>query len=165
VIQTILERCTPIWSRQIFPHISLDICHVKNFKIELVCLNKIYILCSNFLYNELFLRNIVSLIWASCEGGVNIRLIKVKGNDVPVLFSEHHIMKVYWGSGSITPLIRWPQHYMEVSGQLHTAATLPPGKEPPVPIGYEAGWAPELIWTRWRRERCWAKPRKLDNTV
>jgi hypothetical protein len=33
---------------------------------------------------------------------------------------------------------------MEVSGQLHAPAALPPEKEPPVPLGYEAGWAPEL---------------------
>jgi hypothetical protein len=25
---------------------------------------------------------------------------------------------------------------------------LPPGKEPPVPIGREAGWAPEPVWTQ-----------------
>jgi hypothetical protein len=25
---------------------------------------------------------------------------------------------------------------------------LPPGKGPPVPIGQEAGWAPELVWTQ-----------------
>jgi hypothetical protein len=36
---------------------------------------------------------------------------------------------------------------MEVSGQLHTLAALPPGKEPSVPLGYEAGWAPEPVWT------------------
>jgi len=29
---------------------------------------------------------------------------------------------------------------------------LPPGKEHPVPTGEEAGWAPEPIWTWWRRE-------------
>jgi hypothetical protein len=28
------------------------------------------------------------------------------------------------------------------SGQLHALATLPPGKEPLVPTGEEAGWAP-----------------------
>jgi hypothetical protein len=33
------------------------------------------------------------------------------------------------------------------SGQLHAAVALPPGKEPLVPIGYEAGWAPEPVWT------------------
>jgi hypothetical protein len=26
------------------------------------------------------------------------------------------------------------------------------GKEPPVPTGQDAGWAPELIWMLWRRE-------------
>jgi hypothetical protein len=30
---------------------------------------------------------------------------------------------------------------MEASGQLHSPAALPPGKEPLVPIGLEAGWA------------------------
>jgi hypothetical protein len=42
-----------------------------------------------------------------------------------------------------------------VSGQLHAPAALPPEKEPPVPIGYEAGWAPEPVWTTWRRENSW----------
>jgi len=27
------------------------------------------------------------------------------------------------------------------------------GKEPLVPIEYEAGWAPELVWTWWQREK------------
>jgi hypothetical protein len=38
---------------------------------------------------------------------------------------------------------------MEVSGQLHAPAALPPGKKPLVPIGYEAGWAPEPFRTWW----------------
>jgi hypothetical protein len=42
---------------------------------------------------------------------------------------------------------------MEVSGQLHAPAALPQGKIPPVPIGYEAGWTPDPIWTRLRREK------------
>jgi hypothetical protein len=38
---------------------------------------------------------------------------------------------------------------MGVSGQSHApAALLPPGKGPPVPIGQEAGWAPEPVWTQ-----------------
>jgi hypothetical protein len=32
-----------------------------------------------------------------------------------------------------------------MSGQFHAPAALPPGKEPSVPIGYEAGWAPEPV--------------------
>jgi hypothetical protein len=41
---------------------------------------------------------------------------------------------------------------MDVSGQLRAPAALPPGKEPPVPIGQEAECAPESVWTLWRRE-------------
>jgi hypothetical protein len=40
---------------------------------------------------------------------------------------------------------------MEVNGQLHVPSALPSGKLPPVRIGYEAGWAPEFVWTLWRR--------------
>jgi hypothetical protein len=53
---------------------------------------------------------------------------------------------------------------MEVSGQLHAQATLFPVKEPPVPIGQEAGWAPEPVWTRWRREK-FPHPRRESNPV
>jgi hypothetical protein len=42
---------------------------------------------------------------------------------------------------------------MEVSGQLHAPAALTPGQEPPAPNVYEAGWAPEPVWTLWRREK------------
>jgi hypothetical protein len=38
---------------------------------------------------------------------------------------------------------------MGVSGQHHTPDGLfPPGKGPPVPLGREAVWALELIWTQ-----------------
>jgi hypothetical protein len=37
---------------------------------------------------------------------------------------------------------------MGVSGQHHAPAALYPGKEPPVPILQEAGWAPEPVWTQ-----------------
>jgi hypothetical protein len=30
---------------------------------------------------------------------------------------------------------------------------LPPGKEPPVPIGQEAGWAAEAVWTQRLEEK------------
>jgi hypothetical protein len=39
-----------------------------------------------------------------------------------------------------------------MSGRLHALAALTPGKEPPVPIGQEAGWAPESVWTWWSLE-------------
>jgi hypothetical protein len=57
------------------------------------------------------------------------------------------------GEWRYTPLILRPRYYMEVSGQLHAPAALPPGKNSLVPIGQEAGWAPEPFWTRWWREK------------
>jgi hypothetical protein len=34
---------------------------------------------------------------------------------------------------------------MEANGQLHVPAALLPGKEPPIPTGWEASWAPEQV--------------------
>jgi hypothetical protein len=42
---------------------------------------------------------------------------------------------------------------MEVSIQLHAPAALHVEKEPPASSGYEAGWAPEPVWTRQRTEK------------
>jgi len=42
---------------------------------------------------------------------------------------------------------------MEVSCQPYDPAALPPEEEQPVPIGYEAGWVSEPVWTRWRKEK------------
>jgi hypothetical protein len=39
------------------------------------------------------------------------------------------------------------------SGQLHAPTALPPEKEPPIPIGKEAGWTPESVWMLRRREK------------
>jgi hypothetical protein len=41
---------------------------------------------------------------------------------------------------------------MNVSFHLHAPAALSLGKEQPVPIGKEAKWAKEQVWTRWWRE-------------
>jgi hypothetical protein len=44
-----------------------------------------------------------------------------------------------------------------VSGQCHLpACSLPPGKEPPVHIGQEAGWASQLVWTQRLEETSFA---------
>jgi hypothetical protein len=37
---------------------------------------------------------------------------------------------------------------MGVSDQLHAPAALLPGKKPLVPIGWDARWAPEPVWTQ-----------------
>jgi hypothetical protein len=46
------------------------------------------------------------------------------------------------------------RHYMEVRDQLHSPYALPPGKDLPVPNGYEVGWASEPGWRLWSREKC-----------
>jgi hypothetical protein len=64
----------------------------------------------------------------------------IKSKAVPVLLTEHHAMRAYWGSGGIAPHIL---DGMEVSGQLHAPAALSPGKESLVPIIWEARWGSE----------------------
>jgi hypothetical protein len=54
------------------------------------------------------------------------------------------------GSRGTVPLTR---NLMMASGQPHSPATLLMGKEPTVPIEQEALWAPELVWTLWRRDK------------
>jgi hypothetical protein len=39
-----------------------------------------------------------------------------------------------------------------VSGQFHAPAALPPGKEPPVAIGWEVRRTPVPVWATWRNE-------------
>jgi hypothetical protein len=41
---------------------------------------------------------------------------------------------------------------MKMNGQLYDPADLPSEKEFAVRFEYEAGWAPEPVWTLWRRE-------------
>jgi hypothetical protein len=47
------------------------------------------------------------------------------------------------------------------------SSALAPGKGPPVPIGQEAGWAPEPVWTQSLEEKsfrlCWGS--NLDRPV
>jgi hypothetical protein len=44
-------------------------------------------------------------------------------------------------------------YWKKASGQLQVPAALPPGKKPPVPTGFQAGWAPEPVWTRGRENK------------
>jgi hypothetical protein len=60
-------------------------------------------------------------------------------------------MKTYGGNGGIAPaFLNTP---LEVRGQLHASAALSPKKKLPETIVYEAEWAPEPIWTLWRRQK------------
>jgi hypothetical protein len=56
----------------------------------------------------------------------------------------------------------WLRHYLEVRGQLHAPAALLPEKDPPVPIGLEARWAPEAVWMTWRRWK--SRPYRVSNS-
>jgi hypothetical protein len=44
-------------------------------------------------------------------------------------------------------------------------SALPPGKEPPVPIVQEAGWAPEPVWTQGLEEKSSAPVGGRTSTV
>jgi hypothetical protein len=94
--------------------------------------------------HELFHCIIQAFQWKNC-GKVRVK--------VKLSLCFYHAMKTYWGRRGIVPLIFWPRHWMEVSGHLHFPAALPPAKEPLVPIGLGAEWAPEPVWTRWWREK------------
>jgi hypothetical protein len=57
------------------------------------------------------------------------------GKVVPVL---NYLSTTPWrrmGEWMYRSTFSWPEHQLEVSGQLYAPAALPPGKEPPVPIG------------------------------
>jgi hypothetical protein len=43
-----------------------------------------------------------------------------------------------------------------VSGQRYASAALYLRERPPVPIGWEAGWASELVWTQTLEEKSFA---------
>jgi hypothetical protein len=74
---------------------------------------------------------------------------KVKKTSPCTFLTEHRAIKVCWGSGGILPSILDLGTIWEVSGHLHAPAALSPEKEPLVPIGQQAGLAPEPVWTRW----------------
>jgi hypothetical protein len=65
-------------------------------------------------------------------------------------------MKAYGGSGCIDShiFLRWVVSFMPMP--------LKPGERAPLLIGYGAGWAPEPVWTKWRRENSF--PHRYSNS-
>jgi len=56
-------------------------------------------------------------------------------------------MIAYWGSDGIAQRIRDLGTRWRRVVSFTPPATLPPGKDALVPVGWEAGWAPEPFWT------------------
>jgi hypothetical protein len=54
--------------------------------------------------------------------------------------------------GGVLGECRYSSTHFYFGTRRREVAALPPGKEPPIPIGYEVGWAPEPVWTRWWKE-------------
>jgi hypothetical protein len=63
-------------------------------------------------------------------------------------------MKTYGGSEGIAP----PFFTSALSGGEWSTAALLPGKEPPVPIGYEADWTSEAVLTLWKIRNLFSLP-------
>lgn len=57
-----------------------------------------------------------------------------------------------WRSLTCRSMFSWLRRYLEVSDRLHASAALSPGKDRPVSIEEETGYAPEPVWTLWRSE-------------
>jgi hypothetical protein len=56
-----------------------------------------------------------------------------------------------WGSSGAAPsFLTSALHGGEWSALTPWPLYTPPQKELPVPIGQEAGWTPELVWTMWK---------------
>jgi len=61
-------------------------------------------------------------------------------------------MKTYWGNGgTLHTFLTSALDGSELSAS--RPSRLNPGERAPVLTRQEAGWAPELVWTRWGREK------------
>jgi hypothetical protein len=81
-------------------------------------------------------------VLVSCLVGDHIKV--KKGKVVPLHSIEAHLGDRRYSSYSfLTSALEGGEWSASRPGR-----TLPPGKEPPVPIVQEAGWAPEPVWTQ-----------------
>jgi hypothetical protein len=67
-----------------------------------------------------------------------------------------HATKALRRRGDIAPTHSRPRHYGGEWSASRRGRVLPAGKGPPVPIGQEAGWAPEPVWTQRLEEESFA---------
>jgi hypothetical protein len=87
--------------------------------------------------------------WGLGEPRTLLTLMKEKGKAVPL-----HAMEApggdrrYSSSSFLTSALYGGEWSASRPGR-----ALPPGKEPPVPIGQEAGWVPEPVWTQRLEEK------------
>jgi hypothetical protein len=90
----------------------------------------------------------------SCK---NTDLRRIKFYDPCTSLTTHYAMSTY-GEVEVCLQLSLPRNQMKASGHLDATAALSPRIEPPVPIGYEAGWNPKLVWTMWRRNNLFPLP-------
>jgi hypothetical protein len=64
-----------------------------------------------------------------------------------------HAMVELGVRGGIAPTHSWPRHYMGWVVSITPLPRFAPGKEPPVLIVQEAGWASEPVWTQRLEEK------------
>ena len=64
-----------------------------------------------------------------------------------------HIMKEYWETRGTASVILKLGTRKRLAVRFTPLATLLPVKKAPVPIEQEVGWAPEPVWTFWRRQK------------
>jgi hypothetical protein len=86
----------------------------------------------------------------SCTTMVKVRKVKLSLCLTNYALRQEDV----WGSGCINPHLldlgtswRWVVSF--------TPRPLYPREKAPVPIGWEAAWAPKQVWKTWRRENSW----------
>jgi hypothetical protein len=115
---------------------------------------------SVFLCSDNGRETVPNCVAASVPRIVCLSLVK-KGKVVPLRSIEAHLGDRRYSSYSfLTSALEGGEWSESRSGR-----SLPPGKEPPVPIVQEAGWAPEPVWTQRLEEKSSASVRNRTSAV
>jgi hypothetical protein len=86
----------------------------------------------------------------TCAGQRNWQVTKRKAKAVPL-----HAMKALWGRRCIAPTHSWPRTRSGEWSASRPGRALP-RERTPVPIGQEAGWTSEPVWTQRLEENIFA---------